>query len=300
MFAKWFLLIAAGLLTTLSAGCSSDAGGTGLPADGDADSDTDTSSDTDADSDTDSDADSDTDSDADGDTDSCGGELQILVRDFKASHEDFEELFPDADGDDDGPEKSCEGFVEDTLGTDGKPVFVTGTCDEDRSGDILTYTHIKSAASFADWYNDVPGVNMPIETSIALTDMGDGTFVFDDATFFPLSLTDGFGAEPNQLDINGNPENFLFTTEAHTRFKYEGGETFTFRGDDDLWLFIDGKLAIDIGGLHLAEERSVNLDDLGLTAGETYTMDIFHAERKTTDSNFRVETTIQCFEIIID
>ncbi len=37
------------------------------------------------------------------------------------------------------------------------------------------------------------------------------------------------------------------------------------------------------------------MDSLGLTLGETYPMDIFHAERHTNESNFRIETTIQCF-----
>jgi fibro-slime domain-containing protein len=102
---------------------------------------------------------------------------------------------------------------------------------------------------------------------------------------------------------DGQQHNFFFTTEIHTKFEYKGGEVFTFIGDDDLWLFINDKLAIDLGGLHPAKTGTVNLDakaaELGITKGQTYHMDIFHAERHTTDSNFRIETTIGCLIPVI-
>jgi fibro-slime domain-containing protein len=104
----------------------------------------------------------------------------------------------------------------------------------------------------------------------------------------------GFGHE-------GFAHNFHFTTEIHTRFEYQGGETFTFTGDDDLWLFINGRLAIDLGGLHPSLSATVDLDaqaaTLGITPGHEYAMDIFHAERHTDASNFRIETTIECIVV---
>lgn len=81
-----------------------------------------------------------------------------------------------------------------------------------------------------------------------------------------------------------------------------GGEVFTFRGDDDLWMFINEQLVIDLGGTHSPLEASVNLDleatRLGLVRGQTYPMAIFHAERHTTGSNYRIETNISCFKVV--
>ena len=79
--------------------------------------------------------------------------------------------------------------------------------------------------------------------------------------------------------------NFLFTSEVRLTFKYYGGETFTFQGDDDVWVFINDQLAVDIGGVHGEVSRSVNLDSLGLSVGGIYEMDIFHAERCARLSN---------------
>jgi fibro-slime domain-containing protein len=88
------------------------------------------------------------------------------------------------------------------------------------------------------------------------------------------------------------PHNQHFCFESHAPFVYRPGMNFFFRGDDDIWVFINDKLVIDLGGTHLAAPGHVGLDTLGLTEGEKYQIDIFFCDRRTDMSNIRIKTNM--------
>ncbi|MEM8835888.1 MAG: fibro-slime domain-containing protein [Planctomycetota bacterium] len=158
---------------------------------------------------------------------------------------------------------------------------------------------ITSAQSFAQWFRNVPGVNMASTQDITLKrQSGSNLYVFDDRHDENFSGKGGFFPINGRLFGNsaGNDKNFHFTYELATTFTYEPGtgQTFKFRGDDDVFVFINGRMVIDIGGVHGALEQNVNLDELDFVEeGPRNTLHFFFAERHRTQSNFRLETTIQ-------
>ncbi|HEY5955690.1 MAG TPA: DUF4215 domain-containing protein, partial [Polyangiaceae bacterium] len=231
--------------------------------------------------------------------------LPIVLRDFKAynetnGHPDFEQ-FLDSD-----PAKRFEqGIVQNTLDANGKPRHVNATMPNEattyNASGVLT-----SEDYLAEWYRDDPKYNKTILQTLTFNQLAGGVYEFSDSTFFPI---DGLGWG-NYTGTGGGGHNFHFTSEVRYWFEYRGGETLQFRGDDDVWVFVNRQLAVDLGGVHEVVEGSVVLDaangtgtvcenkalgcanprtvNLGLTIGSVYEIVVFQAERRTTASNYRL------------
>ncbi len=197
--------------------------------------------------------------------------IQGTVRDFRrgdreGGHPDFETKMGAGE----------KGLLEPRLDDQGRPRLSDGE-----------FESVQSSDSFDQWYRDVPGVNQTFDVELELAEE-DGFMVFGTTTFFPLDDL-GFGAE-------GLSHNFGFTSELHAQFLYEGKGSFQLAGDDDLWLFVNGGLAIDLGGVHGWQSFTLNLadvaDSLELEVGEVYSLDVFHAERHSTESKFYAQTNL--------
>ena len=166
-----------------------------------------------------------------------------------------------------------------TLDSDGKPVMTKANPST-----------VSSAATFAEWYRDEPGTNITVPDTLTLNDTGNNTYVFSTTAFFPLDTRGwvGAGVEP----LRGG-HNFSFTSELRYWFTWNGGENLTFVGDDDVYVFINGILAVDLGGVHNPETGTITLDDttggkLQMTKGGTYEAVVFQAERHTSGSQYEL------------
>jgi fibro-slime domain-containing protein len=243
--------------------------------------------------------------------------IPIVIRDFADTHPDME--FGQGMGagepiaQEDGEDGSLR-IVRETLGTpadgvlDNKPVYFDPACEpatvpEEGNWDAKCTVTTWGAAEFAQWFVD-SDVSTTVVKELVMVRTGTSQYEFDSRThlidgtepatepdgFFPIDELGLTGASCDSDEIN---HNFHFTSEVRYWFEYSASEppTLTFSGDDDVWVYVNGQLALDIGGIHSREEKSFTIDAANATAwglvdGNIYEIAVFQAERNQCQSNY--------------
>ena len=111
------------------------------------------------------------------------------------------------------------------------------------------------------------------EYRLSAVEKGERTVVSDMSNFFPLD--DYKGKEKDGGEASGdNYHNYYFGMRYDIQFSlkdYIGALTYSFRGDDDLWVVMDGnQVVVDVGGIHDQMEDYVDLWTV-LLKKKTYT-----------------------------
>jgi fibro-slime domain-containing protein len=241
----------------------------------------------------------------------CVQRIFAVFRDFSS--------YGDPEGDFGGGGDMIQNLLEPVLDADGKPRAVLDV-------NALSLGSIASPESFARWYRDTEDSVTKVG-SLVLFDNGrggyvnrwketgeqwcvdsicyDGTPVFfpvddlsDGADFVEATIPPEYGGswyKESNFVTDAALHNYGFTTEVKYWFFFDETKTalLSFLGDDDMWVFVNGIIALDLGNVHMPKDGTVTINaasanQYNLQNGGVYPIQIFHAERNPTGSSFKL------------
>lgn len=163
---------------------------------------------------------------------------------------------------------AVQGIIKDHLGADNLPIpaFVSASDAWKANLDVFSANvtgndPVQPTDNFYRWFHDTP-VSQHYDREVTFTRTGHNTYTYGETNVFPMDNVD-FSNGDSAWHRHGHNYHFTAHLSFATKIAADGTELFEFSGDDDVWVFLNGKLVLDIGGLHEKLDGSFKINTDG-------------------------------------